>query len=82
MRSTCPLVQDDWAWQLRTHLSDFVADCNFAKRLKTLGGSPLTNLSANAGKKNQTDLLSIQPINAGTKHLVGRVADLPSAIHF
>jgi transposase InsO family protein len=51
--------------QLRIHLSDFVAADNFAKRLKTLGGVtavPPTNSSANAGKNNRIDLVSIPSI--------------------
>lgn len=41
--------------QLRTHLADFMAAYNFARGLKTLGGSPHTNTSARSGHQSPTD---------------------------
>ncbi|CAM3975828.1 Transposase, truncated [Paracoccus yeei] len=41
--------------QLRAHLADFMAAYNFARRLKTLKGSPPTNTSASSGPQNRTD---------------------------
>lgn len=48
--------------QLRTHLSDFMAAYNFGRRLKTLNGLPLMNMSAKSGLQSQKDSSSIQPI--------------------
>lgn len=36
--ATVKRFHDDSHDQLRTHLADFMAACNFARRLKTLGG--------------------------------------------
>jgi transposase InsO family protein len=36
--ATVQRFHDDSHDQLRTHLADFMAACNFARRLKTLGG--------------------------------------------
>ncbi len=41
--------------QLRTHLADVMAACNFARRLKTLRGLIPTNTSARSGPQNQID---------------------------
>ena len=40
--------------QLRTHLADFMAAYNFARRLKTLSGLTPTNTSPRSGRRNQT----------------------------
>ncbi len=40
---------------LRTHLADFMAAYNFARRLKTLGASRHTNTSARSGPQSQID---------------------------
>jgi hypothetical protein len=48
--------------QLGTHLNDAY---NFAKRMRLLAALPPMNSSANAGKMNHKDLLSIQPIKPG-----------------
>ncbi len=41
--------------QLRIHLANFMDPYNFARRLKTLGGSRPTNTSAISGHPSQTD---------------------------
>ena len=41
--------------QLETHLADFINAYNYARRLKTLKASRLTNTSANAGLPSQND---------------------------
>jgi transposase InsO family protein len=41
--------------QLRTHLSEFLAACTFARRLKTLGALRPTNTSARYGHPSRTD---------------------------
>jgi hypothetical protein len=48
--------------QLRSHLADFVAAYNFAKRLKTLKGLTHTNTSARHGQKSRSASPSIQSI--------------------
>ena len=45
---------------LRDHLNNFITAYNFARRLKTLKVSPLTNSSANAGQKSRIASTSIQ----------------------
>jgi len=56
--------------QLRTHLADFIAACNFARRLKTLSASHtlrirLQGLDFRAGQIHPKS----DPPNAGTEHL-------------
>ena len=48
--------------QLRTHLSDFVAAYNFAKRLKTLGGLTAYEFICKCWQKGRIDLLSTPSI--------------------
>jgi hypothetical protein len=55
--------------QLRTHLSDFVAAYNFAKRLKTLAGLTDYEFICQCWQKRTTLIYSrSHPSNAGTKH--------------
>ena len=46
--------------QLRTHLADFMAAYNFARRLKTLSGLTPTNTSPKSGLQSQSDSRSIR----------------------
>jgi hypothetical protein len=48
--------------QLRTHLADFMAAYNYARRLKTLGGLTPTNTSPGFGRQSQTGSSSIRSI--------------------
>ena len=48
--------------QLRTHLADFLAAYNFAKRLKTFAALPRTNTSARSGRRIKVTPGSIQSI--------------------
>ena len=63
--------------QLKAHLTDFLRAYNFARRLKPSRDFRPTNTSVNSGRKHQTDLLSTNPSNAGTKHLVTRRVQKP-----
>ena len=47
--------------QLETHITDFIAAYNYARRLKTSKVSHRSNTSAKSGQMNQTDSMSIQP---------------------
>jgi Integrase core domain len=51
--------------QLRTHLGDFVAACNFAEPLKTIGRLTACEYICKCCQKNPTDLLSIRSSDAG-----------------
>ncbi len=56
--------------QLRSHLADFVAAYNFARRLKTLYGShPLRIHLQDLDKRARPIHPRSNPSNAGTKHL-------------
>ncbi len=45
----------DCHYQLRTHLADFMAAYNFARRLKTLGGLTPYEYISSSGPQNQID---------------------------
>ncbi len=51
--------------QLRTHLADFMAAYNFARRLKTLGASRHTNTPARSGPQSQIDSSSTGATRCG-----------------
>ncbi len=53
--ATVKRFHDDDHTQLRTHLTDFMAAYNFARRLRPSAASLLTNTSARSGHPSQTD---------------------------
>ncbi len=58
------------ASELRSHLADFVAAYNFAKRLKTLKAlTPYEAVCHGWDKRTQAIQIQSTPANAGTKHL-------------
>ena len=59
--------------QFRQHLADFVATCNFARRLKTLRGVTSYEAICKAWKDEPSRFTQSVPSNSGTKHLSVRL---------
>jgi hypothetical protein len=66
--------------QLRTHLADFMAAYNYARRLKTLGPHALRIHRQDLDVRTRPVHRQSDSSDAGTKHLVHRVPPLASTL--
>jgi Integrase core domain len=66
--------------ELRSHLADFVSAYNFAKRLKNLKGLTPYEYICRAWTK-EPERFTLNPANAGTKHLEGLTANVRFSSH-